>query len=311
MLRALRPAGRGAIFARSLWVLLCICAASAREPLPAADAPLAVVTDVDGKAGRLRAGHSRALVALDVLERSDQLLLPARARVEIAFFSGMPRVFVLTGPGRFALRGDAVIGLGGSGAVLVRDLDLAWRTLQIRPALLGRASVALRGAPGAGLEVQAPVGAQLDVALDALRWRPPYGRSGQNWEYAVRLIDAQGAVVFSASTRDTAIALPAHTPWVREQPYLWTVDAVGDDGRRVGAAAEFLVLDRATQERLDVLAQITERARTQQTDAQGTVEEVLLAIALEQAGLRSEADRRWRAVASTRPAFARFATARP
>ncbi|HXY22944.1 MAG TPA: hypothetical protein VEI29_09675, partial [Burkholderiaceae bacterium] len=195
--------------------------------------------------------------------------------------------------------------------IAVRDLAEAWRTVQIRPGLLGRASVALRGSSAQRLQVQAPIGVQLEEALDALRWRPPYGPDSQNWQYTVRLIDADGAVVFSVSTRATEVALPATLPWQREQPYLWTVQATADDGRRAESATEFRLVDRATQERMQHLAQIAQEAHALQPQADGTAEQVLLAIALDQAGLRSEADRRWRALATARPAFASFAATRP
>jgi len=290
----------------SLALGFCAGTAAAQQTAPPRPAPIAVVTDVDGKAAVVRGGHRRDLLVLDLLERSDRLLLAAKARVEIAFFSDTPRVFLLSGPGRFTLRSDTIIGADAAGLVAVRDLAPAWRTLQIRPGLVGRASVALRGVSDVGLELLLPVGAQLDAALDTLRWSAPYGPAAEGWQYAVRLVDAQGAVVFSVRTRATEVALPARRSWLREQPYLWTVEATADDGRRARAAAEFRVVDQSTQERMGTLAQLAQQAqaRLQGADARGAVEEVLLAIALDQAGLRSEADRQWRAVAARRPVFA-------
>lgn len=285
--------------------------AASELPASVANGSLAVVTNVTGKAALLHAGRRHGVVALDLLERSDELALEKNSQVEIAFFSGIPRVFLLSGPGRFALRADAVVSADAGARIGVRDLAQAWRTVQIRPGMVGRASVALRGSSAQALPVQAPVGLQLEEALDALRWQPPYGRGPQNWQYAVRLIDADGAVVFSAVTRDTEVALPATLTWLREQPYLWTVKASADDGRRAESATEFRLVDRTTQEHMQLLSQIAQAAHAQRPDADGTAEQVLLAIALEQAGLRSEADRRWRALAAARPAFASFAATPP
>ncbi|HYA66146.1 MAG TPA: hypothetical protein VEE84_05630 [Burkholderiaceae bacterium] len=291
--------------------LLGGASAAAEQPAMASNAPLAVVTDIKGDAALVHAGRRRGVLVLDLLERSDELLVSAKAQVELAFFSGAPRVFVLSGPGRFAVRADAVVSRDAAARIAVRDLAEAWRTVQIRPGMLGRASVALRGSSVRRLQAQAPIGVQLEEALDALRWNPPYGPDSQNWQYSVRLIDADGALVFSVSTRATEVALPTNLPWQREQPYLWTVKAVADDGRRAESATEFRLVDRFTQERIQQLAQIAQEARALQPQADGTAEQVLFAIALDQAGLRSEADRRWRALASVRPAFASFAAARP
>ena len=290
--------------------LLCGAAASFAQPGKASTGPVAVVTDVKGKATLLHAGRRHEVVVLDLLERSDELLLAQKAQVEIAFFAGPPRVFLLSGPGRFALDTNAVISGDASARIAVRDLAEAWRTVKIQPGMLGRASVALRGSSAERLQLQAPVGAQLEEALDALRWKPPNGRGSQNWQYAVRLIDANGAVVFSAFTQDTQIALPAKLPWLREQPYLWTVKATADDGRRAEAATEFRLVDRATQERMEQLGRIAQEAHAQRSDADGAAEQVLFAIALDQVDLRSEADRRWRALATARPAFASLAATR-
>ncbi|HXY05726.1 MAG TPA: hypothetical protein VEI05_04210 [Burkholderiaceae bacterium] len=302
---------RRALLAGALGIFCCGLAVGAARSASPVDAPVAVVTDLRASASLLRAGHRRALEALDVLDRSDELVLAENARVEIAYFSGVPRLFLLFGPGRFLLHDDAVIGRHANDRIAVRDLAQAWRALHIEPALLGRASVALRAASGADLRIQSPVGAQLEADLDALRWKTPYGRGSQSWQYAVRLIDAQGAVLFSANTRDTMVALPAQLPWAREQPYLWTIEALADDGRRAETATEFRLVDRTTQERMDALAKITEQARAQQTDTTGTAEDVLFAIALDQAGLLGEANRRWQAVAQMRPAFARQVAKRP
>ncbi len=305
-----RGSGKGRLVAALLGAaaaLLADASFASEQPQKTSTVPLAVVTDVTGKAVLTHTGRRRGVLPLDLLDAFDELQLFEKAQVEIAFFSGAPRVFLLRGPGRFAVHPDAVVSGDAAARIVVRDLAAAWRTVQIRPGLVGRASVALRGSLVEALQVQAPVGPQLEEALNTLRWKPPYGRDSQNWQYTVRLIDANGSVVFSASTRDTELALPAQLPWLREQPYLWTVKAISDDGRRAEAATEFVLVDRATQERMQLLTQIAHQVQADHSDADGTAEQVLLALALEQAGLRSQADRQWRALAAVRPAFASFA----
>jgi len=309
---ALRAAGRRALVLGVLALSLCLGRLCAAQAPRSTDGPLAVVTDIEGRVRVLHASRTRELRVLDVLERSDELLLSGAARAEIAFFSDSVRVFQLSGPGRFVLRDDAIASRDGAAGIAVRDLAAQWRTLQLRPGRVARASVALRGASGGGLEVLSPVGAQLDAgALDALRWNPPYGPDAAAWEYAVRLIDPEGSLVLATRTRQTTVALPVQQPWLRERPYLWTVEATADDGRRADVASEFALVDRATEERLLALSRIVEQARAQGTDGRGSAEEVLLAIALDQAGVRSESDRRWRALARQRPAFAAFVAQGP
>jgi len=309
MQRARGKTGLWRALAGCVAALLTVGPLAAGHAGAASDEPLAIVTDVDGAAAVERSGRAHAVAALELLERADELVLPTSARVEIAFFGGAPRVFVLSGPGRFAMHADKVQGLEPRCRIAVRDLAPAWRSLQVKPGLVGRASVALRGGPSTRLALDSPLGAQFDTDLDALRWKPPYGREAANWEYTVRLIDWRGTVVFSARTRATRAELPAQLAWMRGQPYLWTVEAASEDGRRAAAATEFRIVDQATQERLRTLARIAQELHRDAADGTGA-EDVLLALALDQAGLRSKADEQWRAVALVRPAFTSLAAAR-
>ena len=99
---------------------LCTSGYAAGPPLQ--QGPVAVVTDVDGKASNFRSGRAHALAVLEALDRSDQLRLEAHARVEIAFTAGRGRVFSLSGPGRFALRADDVVGMDAGSRIVMRDL---------------------------------------------------------------------------------------------------------------------------------------------------------------------------------------------
>jgi len=308
MARWQRGGRRFAALGALLAAVSCGCALAGGDGLRVADGPVAVVTDVDGGASIHRSGRAHAVAALDPLERSDQLWLQAHAHVELVFFLGNGRVFSLSGPGRFAVRADEAVGLDAGARIAVRDLAQAWRGLRIAPGPVGRASVALRGAPGERLELRSPMGAQLDAPLDELRWDQPHGPRPESWTYAVRVIDSRGAIVFSTSTRATVAALPEQLPWAREQTYLWTVEASADDGRHAVAAAEFRIVDAATQERIRALRRAVEQARDERHGAGATAEDVLLAMALAQAGLRSEAQRAWRTVALARPAFAYLAS---
>ena len=288
-----------------------LCTSGYAAGPPAQQGPVAVVTDVDGKASICRSGHAHALAVLEALDRSDQLRLEAHARVEIAFTAGQGRVFSLSGPGRFALRADDVVGLDAGSRIVMRDLAGAWRALRIRPGAVGRASVSLRGVPGALFVLRSPVGAQLGNSVDELQWEQPFGLRSERWDYAVRVIDSQGSIIFSTRTHDTSVPLPRQRPWLREQTYLWTVEAIADDGRHTEAAAEFRIVDPGTEERIRALGRIVEQARSDAPGSSAIAEEVLLAMALEQAGLRNEADPKWRALAQARPAFGSLVLNRP
>jgi hypothetical protein len=273
--------------------------------------PVALVTGIEGSARLSRGNRARDLGALDTLDAGDFLRLLPGARVEVAFTAGAQRVFALQGPGRYALRGDAVVPLDAHSSLQSRDLVGDWRGLQLQPDMVGRASVSLRGWPDTPLQLRAPVGGQRSAAVDTLRWAPPFGAPGAGWTYAVRIIDARGELVLEASTMQSSLALPHATTWQRERSYAWTVTATGADGRRREAAAEFHVVSQETEDWVAAATQAAALARARLSAAAVASEDVLLALALDQAGLRNDADAQWRRVASARPSLAAWSELAP
>jgi hypothetical protein len=296
-----RPALLAAIFACA-WASDGSPARAQDDASPAA-AAVALVTDTDGPVRLRRQGRERALAVLETLAAGDRLQLPARAHVELAFTGGDARVYRLDGPGRFAVAADRVSGLDPGSRVDSRDLLGAWRELRLQPGMVGRASVSLRGAGDAPIVARAPVGAQLAARLGPLRWDPPYGRRRAGWTYALQVIDAQGRVVLAATTAQTGAPLPADLPWVRESLYAWTISARADDGRRAEASAQFHLVSVVAEERVRALEDAADRADAGAAAGGASTERVLLALVLEQYGLRDEAERQWRRLAPGRPAL--------
>jgi hypothetical protein len=297
------------------------------QELPAVQ-PVAVVTDVQGAARLLRQGRLSALAVLVPLAPGDELRLDAHASLELAYLAGPGAVYSLQGPCRCVLRAGGPGARAGDCAVQRRELADVWRSVRVSPGLVGRASVALRGAPGQRLRMRAPVGPQRGGAPGPLRWErwPANGadagaNAGVNGDgaaagsdvYDVRVFDAAGQLLYSAQTRQTTLSLPPQATWSREEPYLWTVVATGPDGRRDEAATEFRLVGAPVEERMDALERALAQARLRASGAPGAAvqaEDVLFAMALDQAGLRDLADRRWHALARVRPAFGPIAAIR-
>lgn len=263
----------------------------------------ALVTDVSGTAIVDREGRPHALDVLVTLEPHDTLRLGPDARVELVVTHGAGRVFRISGPGRFALRAGSVVALEGTGSVAARDLEGDWSGLRIDGTHLGRAAASLRGAPDSAILLRAPIGAQRPGQLTSLRWDRPYGRRSAHWSYDVRLVDPAGALVFATQTGATSVALPS-LAWTAERDYLWTVTGTNEDGRRATGSAEFRPVGAGLQARIDALAADVARARARDAARKVVPEDVLYALALDQAGLDSEAAQQWQTLAGARPAFA-------
>ncbi len=277
------------------------CAASG-PPYPS----VAVVTDLHGPAHLRRGAERRLLAVLDVLQAGDQLQLDAAAAAELAFTAGSGSVLQLTRPGRFRVRDEDVLARDPAARVERRDLAAAWRGLRIRPGLVGRASIALRGLAATQVTLRAPLGGQDGADLQRLEWDRPYGHPAGAWDYTVRIIDDQGTLLFQARSQERSVALPASLEFERGRDYLWTVQAQAQGRDGVYGAAEFHRVAADVEAGLQALTQSVIALRRDPAQAESTAEEVLLALALEQAGLHAAAQRQWRALAPLRPALARL-----
>lgn len=262
---------------------------------------MALVTGLQGRVQVRRGARTRELALLDALLPQDELRLGADAQAEVVVTVGRQQVFCLKGPGRFGLRAGGVVALDRHASATVRDLVGDWPALRLRPGLVGRASISLRGVPDLPLAPRSPLGVQRAAALEQLRWDAPYAGAGEHWRYAVSVIDAQGRTVYAANVGETFAILPAELAWSRGQAYVWSVSALGDSGRRVDALAEFRILSQDQEQDLDAAAAAAVQAHQRLPDGGSLAEDVLYALWLEQAGLREDADRQWQRLALARP----------
>jgi hypothetical protein len=265
---------------------------------------VAVVTDLAG-AGRLeRESPGRRLAVLDTLQSGDRIGLLAGASAEIAFTAGSGSVLRLRGPGRFRIGEHGVQLIGAGASVERRDLAAAWRNVQIRTGLVGRASIALRGLAATQVRLREPIGGLAGAEPVRLQWDPPYGGHAGPWDYTVRLIDDQGKLLYEERAGDQSLVLPADLRLERNRDYLWTVQARDAQRRHAYGAAEFHRVAPEVEQRIDGLRQAVLAARRDPAQAESSAEEVLLAVAMDQAGLRNAAQRQLRELLPLRPALA-------
>ncbi len=265
---------------------------------------VALATGLSGPATLRHAGRIRPLAVLQALAPGDELQLAPGTSAEIVVAGPRQRVYALSGAGRYRLHGDEIVALEPRATVVVRDLLGEWRTLRLQPGPVGRASVALRGADESTLATRVPVGGQCAASLEFLRWDAPRTPPFDHWTYTVRLVDEQGREVLAAQTVEPLLALPRDLDWHRGAAYVWTVDAASEGGRRAEGAAEFRLVDAAVEARVAAAMAAAAAARDRPPRAVPAAEDVLLALLLDQAGLRNEADRQWRRLAGASAAFA-------
>lgn len=266
-------------------------------------APEGLVTGLAGAAQARNGEGLHRLLLLDTLAVGDELILAADAHAELVL-TGAQRVFFLAGPGRFILQGAAVAVRGASGRVEARDLVGDWRALRLVPGRVGRASVSLRGATDPSLVLRMPTGGRFADAVEDFAWDAPQGAAGEGWRYTLAVIGPDGALRYQETTASTALHLPASVTWQSGVSYVWTVEAVSREGRHAQGEAQFRVIAPVLEEVLRAAQGATAEAHRRDPAAAALAEDVLLALRLDQAGLRGDADERWHALAAARPEFA-------
>ncbi len=248
-------------------------------------------------------GPGTALSLLDGLDAGASLELAPAARVVVSFPGPHGEVYDLAGPGRFGVGAHTVRALaaatGEHPAVARRPLPAALQALPVTAARAVQASVTLRGEQASTLAPLGPTGRQLPEAARRLRWTPEEELAGGAAPgYRVRLIDDEGRVAFETVTQVPAAEVPATVALERGRPYVWTVAAFGPYGSGRSIAAEFVVVDEATQRCVEAAGAAT---------GGRPADQVLVALALEQFGLAQEAAAAWRRLAALRAAEPRLA----
>ncbi len=260
-----------------LTVALCVLGAAAQAAMAQA---AAVVTEVRGHGTLAQRDGRRPLAPRAVLGPGDAVLLAEGARAAVAVLAS-GHVYDAHGPGAFRLHAGALRADGG-GRVERREIAAAIAALAVAPARNAQATVVMRSGERNDFAVLAPLGRQLEADARVLRWRAAHAAG--EWTYRVVLSDDDGAIVYEATTRATELRLPPAVALARGKPYVVEVFAHGPFGRALEAAGEFVLIDEATEARI-------ERARAAVGDDPSA--HAVLAVAYEWHGLMQAAARAW------------------
>lgn len=252
---------------------------------PSRARPVALVTDLQGTASRDAGG---ALSILAELPAGSRVSLAGDGRVRIMMLADS-RQFDLLGPGAFTIQADGPQAGGGGRVTPGPALASALRDLRLRPARIAQASLALRGDPlTRPLELTWPVGLRLLEPPGHFAWNPAPGATGYNFQ----LLDGNGRLLHETATAAPRVDAPAD---LRLDPggfYAWRVRARLDGGGEASAWAEFGLADAELRQRVE---------ETRASTGADVSDRLLLALFLDQQGLKDEARRVWQELARERP----------
>lgn len=256
--------------------------------LPAVAAPVAMVTDLQGRASQVTGGTTRTLAMLATLEPGTVLRLEAGARLVLAW-TDRPLEQSLAGPAEASVSADGLRPIRGarpeSRALDAPSADSARRFAGSARDRVSVASVQMRATRPVLRIIGPPDGAVLNDR-PALEWTAIAGVTS----YRVQLSGADGTVVLDQMVGAPPLLPPQ--PLARGAEYRWRVEAAPAGGATLTAAASFRVLDAARAEAL---------ASLRPPPGASVSQRVLYAARLEGEGLGDDARALWRELAAERP----------
>ncbi|MBP9712493.1 MAG: hypothetical protein KBD60_02240 [Sterolibacterium sp.] len=260
--------------------------------LPAqASEPIAMTTDVQGKAWIVVGDQQTPLGVMAYLPSGAKLRLDKGARVAVTYFA-QPREYTLNGPLQASVEANQPRSeSGGNSNIIRRSLDPAQNTATQQYSARQRDHQALATfemkALGT-LQLRQPADTKLIDRPAAFTWQAL--ASAKRYTFTLR--DAEGVTLYQGESTTPQMLLPARIKLTAGQNYRWTVEAVDPGGERQSASTEFSLLDSTTRKSLE---QRKPGANASFSDR------LIYATMLDNAGATQEANVYWKTLAKERP----------
>jgi hypothetical protein len=270
------------------WVLTAVAIASVLAgPLRAESEPVAMVTDLQGRAVLDIDGQQSELAILAEVPHGALLKLDDGARLVLVYLQS-GQEYTLKGPAEAYVRDDQLVPL--SGAEPQRH-DLApgdGAPIQIKPLRIAQAALVMRSAsPSARIKLISPLGTRTLEARPEFRWQA----LEQGAAYEFTLADSAGGQILKTAVNDTVYRLPEAAALKPGATYSWQVEGRLPGGRRYSSWGDIQVVSEDDRQRVEALRPSPDAPFSQR---------VVFAAWLEQQHLRDEARKYWAQLAAER-----------
>jgi len=244
---------------------------------------VAMVTDVSGRV----AGLTPAAILSDV---------PADARVQVEAGAQLVVIYLqsgdeytFTGPSQILFHASEPQVLSGAQPQKKSSPLAKGGKVTIKPIAVSQAAYVMRGGrPSARIKLLTLSGTRTLETAPEFRWQEI--ELGVNYHFEIT--DDTGKSLYETEVQRSSLRLPESMQLREGVGYTWEVSARSPDGRRYVSTGDFSVADR------DVRAQAQ---ALRPAPSAPVSERVAYAAWLEQAELRDEARKYWRALAQERP----------
>jgi hypothetical protein len=264
----------------------CLPLVAAAQAAQTEAQPVAIVSDAHGDAFLAASPAPVRLTLLRELQSGQVLRLDPGSKVVIVFLPG-GQVYELAGAGRYRVRAKTVEALDGN-APRGRELPSSLKHLAVKPNDVSQGAVIMRGGTVSDRVVLVrPSNAIASQQGLLFEWRPV-----STTVYRFLLVDEHGNKTVEADVGEPRYELPPGLTLAEGRPYVWVVSARNQRGVTTESAAEFTILPSVQRSAI-------EAARP--APSADFTERLVFALALEQRGLKEEAQRYWTELAGDRP----------
>ena len=249
-------------------------------------APVAMVTDLQGKAVISTGGRMAEATMLSDIDVGAQAQLQANTTMVVLY---------LGDGSEYLLKGPATVVFGAAqpedinGAPVLKRTAPPGGSLRIKPTGMGQGALVMRSSLGTPrIRLLSANGTRVLDTQPELRWQEPQ----PGLRYSVEIADETGRSLYEAQAEGPSFTLPASLQLKDGMAYTWDVAARLPDGRKYASKGEFSIAS----------AELRAQTAAARALAQESVSSmVTFAIWLEQMELRDEARKAWRALAAQRP----------
>ncbi len=266
-----------------LGLLAAVLVASAVHAL---DRTVARITDIQGVAALIDGDEPENLRILTRLRSGNRIRLEAGASVTMHFPASRTD-FRFSGPDTIRVEDQRAVGESATPEIRVHsDIGV---NLDLTDTDLGAIAMRSIKPESNGLKVLGPSDTRVLLGKPVtFRWQAPE----EAGIYNIALKSASGQNLFNQTTAATSLVLPPDISLVPGGRYQWQVYAMGNDGMRLSAEAEFSAAPADVEARYYRIAVLTS----------GNVSDLVLhGLYLEQMALHEEAEKSWQYLETLRP----------
>lgn len=202
---------------RACKLLLLLLLLSTMLTAAAYAAPIAMVTDMQGRAAISANGKVADAMIVANIEVGTQVQLQANSTMEVVYLADGGR-YLLTGPAQVVFRAAQPEVSNGPPALKLPTPSAG--TIRIKPSGLGQVAVVMRGPHGtARIGLLSPNGTRVLDTQPELRWQEPHS----GLRYSVEIADDTGRSLYEAQVEGQSFTLPASLQLKEGMAYTWEV----------------------------------------------------------------------------------------